>query len=385
MKILYTLLLLALFHPIAIGQFSLEGIALKNFSKFEKGDTVNIIGISKSHIYGHPLRYITGPDSDMDYVYSNRVRILNEDIPFWDSIWFWNMSEDYYQKDGFKNHFQAMERQFQSRLNQWKDNDLIMKNDLMSEYLYRLLFRLSHGSQSNSIPVNMRILLIKSTEPFITSYSSGIIILSTALLAECKSEKDLANKLTGEIAKIRLIYDYGDRASNEQEYIMRECQEAQLHFMENYYPGLKETSDTLYHIYLNEAGKLYAWDLYHNYQFQESLDLLYRLEQYALLTEDEYLLKSYLYRKLFNTPAKNLEALIFLEKAIDMSGGSLIDLYLERAMVYKRLENYKRAERSLMKYIEGLNKLEESGYDMSEKKQMAKDFFKSVKLASADI
>lgn len=383
MKSLLLPLLALLLIPVTFGQASLTGIALKNFNEYEEGDTVKIIALSNSHLYGYPEKYIIGSGSDNNYINTNKIKIIHEEIPFWDSIWLWYASEEYYKENELLEHYTKSEKYFREKLGNWIEDEMIMENELMTDYLYRLAFRILTGKLNKGKEYSLRIVVVKSHHSFITSYSSGIIIISDVYLANCKNEKELIHGMSGEIAKILLNENYKtNRSSHEEESIEKKCQELPGLFMNKLYPSMEKTSDTLFHFYIKSALIRKAWNSFHNYQFNESLEILDRMEKFGLLTEDEYVLKSKLYRKLFNTPAKNLEAIVFLEKAIEMSNGNLIDLYLEKALVYSRLENHELAAENLHKYLVGIKKLEDSGYEMNEKKKMAIDLLKMIEKES---
>ncbi len=305
MKSLITPLVCLLLMPVTFGQTLIKGIALKKFDEYKEGDTVKIIALSNSKTYGYPERYIVGSRLDKEYVFANKIRIIEDEIAFWDSIWLWHASEEYYEENELIKHYTRSENNFRKRLDSWIDDEMILENELMTEYLYRLALRILPGSLNKGKNNSLRIVVVKSLQPFITSYSSGIIVISDAYMAKCKNEKELVFGMTGEIAKILLNENYKtNRSSYEEEYIEKKCREVPGLFMDKIYPSMEKTSDTLFHFNISAAIKRKAWNYYHNYQFNESLELLNRLEKFGLLTEDEYVLKSMLFRKLFNSPAE---------------------------------------------------------------------------------
>lgn len=363
-------------------QITRKAVALDNIeNKFSVGDTLELHGASTSYEYKfeEPNKYIIGKGLDYEYVRKNQVRLINGKMPFWDSLWFYYASEEYFQERLISSYYSEYEKDLKQKLQEWSQADMLMEDEFQLDYLYSVLFKVFPGQLMKGDDLSLRIVIVKSDNAFMSSYCSGIIFISSEYLANLKSEKELIKGYSSQLASIILNKDIDEvRSQNDQIFINKLCTVIPDDYMKKVYPGLDTTTAQTFHRNISPALVYTAWKRYYNYNYKESLDLINRLEDFYLLTVDEYVLKSMLYRKLYNSPAKNLEAMVFLNKALEDSGGELIDLYFEQALIYLRLDNEELAAQSLQNYMDGITKLENLGYDMTEKKKQVRKYLMSL-------
>jgi Zn-dependent protease with chaperone function len=89
---------------------------------------------------------------------------------------------------------------------------------------------------------------------------------------------------------------------------------------------------------------------FYNRHFTSSIALINRNISQLVATEEDYILlaKSYLYS--FNTEAKNLEALSFINKAKELNALPCLDMFKTEALILLRIGKREEAKNALMKY-----------------------------------
>lgn len=382
MKQLFIIIAILLTYSYGFSQITRSAVALDDLGDLcDEGDTLMLFGTVLNIIPNPPKvdKYITGSVYAPEYVKENKVKLTDMKMAFWDSIWFYFASEEYYTKKLLPNYYQEYEKALKQKITEWSESDMIMDDEFQLDYLYSVLFKVFPGQLMKGEDLSLRILVIKSENLFMNSYCSGIIFISTEYLAELKSEKELISGFVDQLTKIVLNKDLEDmRTMGDQSFINRLYSRIPDDFLESEFSAIDTTSAVEFYRNISPALVYTTWKRYYSYKYRESLDVLSKLEKHNLLAIDEYVLKSMLYRKLYNSPAKNLEAMIFLNKAIDESSGELIDLYFEQALIYLRLDNDDLAASSLQKYLEGINGLEALGFDMTEKKKQVRKYLKTL-------
>jgi len=109
-----------------------------------------------------------------------------------------------------------------------------------------------------------------------------------------------------------------------------------------------------------------AWQEYHLKNYEYALSLVDKLYKQNLATEEDYLLLSHIFRKTSNTRESNLLALDFLKKAEKLSVNKMSLLDKEAGMLYLRLKDRHNAKNSFIKYRQNLMELEKAGHNVTQ-------------------
>jgi len=398
------------------------GKVVKPLPPFALGDTIPVYGMklnnSKKVQY-----YVPGSEGDR-FVTEDRIQLLSNNYKFWEQVWFEYRGADFKKSGWDRTNRQILYEDALEYFQQAKNNQLIFEDDLLTDYLYQLVFRIFPESLIKDRVSNFSIVIIKSLEANSFAFDNGMIVLTTGHLAQTNSERDLIEILANRVANVVLehnLLNLRQQQRAERRAIMwgnlvtLASSAAMIHsnvkygttfdyynaldlglsahfisgaILENI--GAKYTEEqsidayNVAHRYL--SGKFIgeesspeeylatisgtisynAWQEYHLKNYEYALSLVDKLYKQNLATEEDYLLLSHIFRKTSNTKESNLLALDFLKKAEKLSVSKMTQLDKEAGMLYLRLKDRHNAKNSFTKYRQNLMDLEKAGHDVSQ-------------------
>jgi len=421
-KIFVLILTVLLISPFAEAQKYSMGKVVKALPPFEIGDTIPIYGMkltnSKKTQY-----YVPGSEGDR-FIPEDRLLLLPNNYKFWEQIWFEYRAADLKKSGWDKENRQLLYGDALDYYQQAKSNQLIFEDDLLTDYLYQLVFRIFPESLVKDRVSNFSIVIIKSLEANSFAFDNGMIVLTTAQLAQTNSEKDLIEILANRVANVVLehnllnlrqqqraerraimwgnlvtiassaamihsnvkygtTFDYynaldlglsaqfisgaildniGAKYSEEQNI---DAYSVAHRYLTSEFLG-EESSPEEYLATISGTVSYNAWQEYHLKNYDYALSLVDKLYKQNLATEEDYLLLSHIFRKTSNTRESNLLALDFLKKAEKLSVANMVQLDKEAGMLYIRLKDRQNARTSFTKYRQNLMELEKAGHDVSQ-------------------
>ncbi|WP_241346689.1 hypothetical protein [Belliella filtrata] len=383
----------------------------RKFSSYQVGDTVNILGYKETE-FSEKTQYLVKSSFQNIHVNTDRIDLIDDDFTFWENQWFQHRARDV-QNNGWHSsnrdllHIDAMEF-----FEEVKQNNLVFEDEVLYDYLYQLIFKIhpSHLIKDKNRIVHLAI--IKSTEPTYFSFDNGMIILTTGAISLAKNESDIVKMLSeclantvldhnlvnlnqaikaenrartwGTIttlassavmaygnAKNGTYYNFDDAltlglaasylTAENMQRIGANYNDEQNRLVKSvaaqYWKEHKDqysTSDKQVMAILSNAVSYTAWQEFYSKNYEYALLLAEQIENMGMATEDEYLLLSKLYRRLGNDLDTNLQALAYLKDARAMALETMVDLDLEEGMIYLRMEDFKNAKASFLKYRENL-------------------------------
>lgn len=421
MKYIFSSVLLLLISiQISNAQIVNRAIVVKPVTPHNVGDTIPVYGM-KVNNSNKIQYYVKGTDSDW-FINEDRLQLLPTQMEFWEQIWF-----EYRGADLRKMGWESENRQllYEDALDYFqhaKSSDILFEDDLLTDYLYQLIFQIYPKSLIKEKTSNFSIVVIKSLEANSFAFDNGMIVITTAQIAQTNSEKELKGILASRVANIVLEHNLlnlrqqirAERRANMWGNLVTIASSAAMihsnvkHGTQfNYYDaldlgisahflsasileniGAKYSNDQLLEAFnvaskfMNSLDNSYyikdedylanisstisfnAWQEYNVKNYDYALSLTNKLYEANLATEEDYLLLSHILRKTSNTEDSNLLALNFLNKARKISPSKMVQLDKEAGMIYLRLNDRQNAKNSFKNYKNNLLELEKSGQDV---------------------
>ncbi|WP_114747912.1 hypothetical protein [Pleomorphovibrio marinus] len=420
------LLILILFwgvanHLLAQDLVHLSGVVEKPIVNQTVGDTITVYAIKENFNSGRE-RYMVRGTEGFTFYNSDRIRILEGELSFWEEIWMRNRAEEVY-KNGWERELRADIREDATDyFIQAQSSNMIFEDDMLYDYLYQLIHRIHPYPLLKETASNFSVLVLTSMEERIFSFDNGMIILTTGYLASLSSEKELTEALAVAIAHTNLehnlvnlkyeiraerrariwgtvaataasvalafdqnqndvffnsmvaqdfgrsVYFLADEilknigAKYDQEQ-MNEAERVGLYYMNSAYEGEKLDSRSYLSLTAN-AISFAAMQEYVVKNYHYAHQLLLKLEELDIATDRDYLLLSQIQRKLSNSPESDDIALYYLKKAKGKSLSPLIEIDKEMALVFSRMGNHQKTEEALLNYRENLLEKRKDGINV---------------------
>jgi len=421
-KILMLILAVILSVPLVQAQKFSTAKVVKSLPPFELGDTIPVYGMKVSN--SNKVQYFVHGSEGPRFVSEDRLELFPNNYKFWEQIWFEHRGADIRKSGWEKANRQLLYDDALEYFQQAKNNQLIFEDDLLTDYLYQLVFRVFPETLIKDRVSNFSIIIIKSLEANSFAFDNGMIVLTTAQIAQTNSEKDMIEILTNRVANVVLehnllnlrqqqraerraimwgnlvtiassaamihsnvkygtTFDYynaldlgisahfisaaileniGAKYSHEQTL---EAFNIANRYLASEFIG-EESSPEEYLATISGTISYNAWQEYHLKNYEYSLSLVDKLYKQNLATEEDYLLLSHIFRKTSNTRESNLLALDFLKKAEKLSITKMGQLDKEAGMIYLRLKDRQNAKSSFSKYRQNLIELEKAGHEVSQ-------------------
>ncbi|WP_143960643.1 hypothetical protein [Litoribacter populi] len=432
-KTLLSFLAFIIISQSSFAQLAAWGVVKGEVLPHRVGDTIPIYGqkpVGKKHQY-----FIQGENQAFYFVSQDRVQLLPTNFNFWENAWFENRGAEI-KKDGWDKdlrddlHQEAMEY-----FSNAKNNNMIFEDDLLMDYLYQLTFKIFPEDLIKHRHRNLSIIVIKSVTPESFAFDNGMIVITTAQLAQINNEEELVNLLTERVSNVVLEHNLvnfkkaikAERRANMWGNVFTFASAAAMGYSNSkhgtYFDaydaldlgisaqfisagilqniGAKysleqfELAASIARTYLSSNSDIYdndserflanlsgaisyaAWQEYHLKNYDYALNLVDRLYINHLATEEDYLLLSKVYRKTINTPEANALALGFLDEAKNLAISPMIEIDKEAGLLYLREDDKENAQKSFQAYRDSLLKLQEQGANVgSELKSVNQIMFK---------
>jgi len=141
MKRIFTLILAVLLtSQFAEAQKFSMGKVIKPLPPFAIGDTIPVYGMKLTN--SKKIQYYT-PGSEGDrFVTEDRIQLLPNNYKFWEQVWFEYRGADFKKSGWEKENRQLLYDDALEYFQQAKNNQLIFEDDLLTDYLYQLVFRI---------------------------------------------------------------------------------------------------------------------------------------------------------------------------------------------------------------------------------------------------
>ncbi|MBS9523128.1 hypothetical protein KIH41_05390 [Litoribacter ruber] len=435
-RLLFSLLIVVLVSQpqTSIAQLAAWGIVKGEVLPYRTGDTIPVYGMKEMNKKKYQY-FIQGENQVFHFVSQDRVELLPTSFNYWESVWFANRAADI-KKDGW-------DRDLRDELNEdaieyysnAKKNDMLFEDDMLTDYLYQIVYNVFPEDLIKHRNRNLSVVVVKSTTPESFSFDNGMIVLTTAELAQMENEEQLVKLLTERVSNVVLEHNLlntkkairAERRANMWGNLFTVASAATMAYTNNRYgtyfdaydaldmgisaqfisgsilqsigakysseqyqlassiadqylqqhPGKFDNEKEAFLANISGAISYTAWQEYHLKNYDYALSLVDRLYVNHLATEEDFLLLSKVYRKTINTEEGNNLALGYLKEAQKLAITPMIEIDKEAGLLYLRQNDKENAKKSFQAYRDNLIKLQEKGNNVnSELKSINQIMFK---------
>jgi len=407
-KFLSAGLLILLFHGNIFSQTQIQGVAIKKIDDFLPGDTINIYGFKEK---SSKESYLVRSGYGDKYVPANKIRLLDENMGYWQKVWFENQAS-HIRSSGWQIDLRmVLKNDFYEYASQMEINGLVFRDEYLEDYLKQLVFLLHPQSLAKSDPARLNILMIRANQPETFVFDNGSIIITTGQIARTNSEKELLTMLAEQTAHVVLDHNlmnlnheihsqksaefwttfaslasalameftnfrYGTNFnagdvvlagltsaaisdaimesagadfSEEQKNLAQNLSIDYIANLENS-NGFEYIPDKEYMINISSILSLTAWQEYHHHNYDQSMFYMDRVFDLGIANEEDYLLRAKLTRTLSNSYESNLEALQLINTALAMNDFDFVEALAEKGLILIRLGEVSQAREIFEEY-----------------------------------
>jgi hypothetical protein len=365
-------------YHYSLSQVKVKGIIETNFINSRKGDTVDVLGYDNKY----SSKYLIKDGDKLRYMGTSHVKVLTNDLNFWELKWFYYRSEQVAIKGWELDNRAKISNISHSYATSAVDDGMVYENEYLYDYIYQKLLTIYPERIEKKKATNFRLLLLKSNHPATFAFDDGLVVMTTAAIARTESEKDLVFELAKAISSI--VLEMNLQYLNDNPYktiplvnvsnisaVKYEAEQVKkMKDIAKDYLTLHPQSFTLsekeYITRVSDAISYTAWQQYYTLHYQKAHQLTTKLEELNLATEEDYLLLSKLTRFMHNDEQTNKQALGYVVKAREEGVTKLIDLEKEAGIIFMRLGEKENAKMAFMNYKKGLLELGNTGVDVSD-------------------
>ncbi len=399
-------------------KISIFGVVERAIPAYNEGDTVLVYAIRQNENSGRERYMVLGTEG-FTFHNEDRIRILDQDVQFWDMVWLRNRAETIHKTGWEKKKRMELREDAIDYYVQAETNEMIFKDDHLYDYLYKLVHKIHPLPFRKETASHFRVLVLTSTEPNIFAFDNGMIIMTTGLLASLESEEALVEVLATAVAHCVMEHNlvnlnlairaerrariWGGLATvaastlmamdeikngTQHDYFLANDLGRSVYFLADnildnigakYDESQREKAELIgltlansgkvhkvlepveYHTIMANSVSFAALQEYIVKNYYYAQNLLLGLHDVGIATDRDYLLLSQLQRKAYDSRESDELALEYLQLAKEKSLSPLIELEKELALVYQRLGEPDKAHESLLSYRDMLIERRENG------------------------
>jgi hypothetical protein len=355
-------LLLPLFS-LSHTQVVRKAIMIKNHRGIKKNDTVDIKAMYQRYGY---IVYTTTIEDELQEIPSQKLRLLNDSLSFWEGLWFRYKSYDILTESQKTPNSYQKKKSLDVVLALEEENK-IYNDPFIEDYVLQKLLQIRPPMDyfgNDSAHFSIKLLNQPSNNIFVLPNKT--ILISIDWLAKTTKEDDLIMALNQAVLYTFFGYHlnhytsppmYEEDRTNLKAFPESSTQKIIAHAVRL----LKKQKDldllSSNNQYLNVISTVVtyvAWQEYYNQNYASATDLLDKIINHDLATDEEYFLKARIYRNMFNSIDKNKEALTFIEKAAKINTFRFPELMEEKGLILLRLNQFDEAQKVFEDYLEVL-------------------------------
>ncbi len=357
----------------------LKGILLRNKYGYSSGDTLIF--------YGTAIK----KNNSLFFIDRNQYMYPQDEIQLTDETGFWDRYQFIFGKNRNKNASvthnirSRMERQTKDYLSRLETDNKYYKDYYIEDYLQQLLQRVHYPQFNKNGKKYFNVKILNDATSAYYPFANGTILITSQLIADTDSESELLEILVKAVGYILFDLNY-ENADSFSDNILKnlgatgsgstykQLNKIAENFQKEFDTG--KNSKELFlstEAYYNQIAGIIsytAWQEYYSQDYMKALNLLKKLTENNIATDEDYILMSRIYRKISNSPDSNREALLFLQKAVEKNTIGFPELYAELGLTYIRLSEYTDASGAFKKYEEAIVNGSGSADDLKWCKQM---------------
>jgi len=401
-------LLILLTLGLSTAQRPIQGIAIKRFDRFNTGDTI--------YIYGYKQRpegesYLIRSGNTDKYVSSKKVRLLNENLGYWQEVWLKNHAS-HIRTNGWQSDLRLELREdYYEYASQMEINNLVFRDEYLEDYLKQLVYILHPDALIKGEPARLNILMIRANKPETFVFDNGTIVITTGQIAKTNTEREILAILARQTAHV--VLDHNLMNLNHEIHSQRSAefwstfatlasavameftnfkygtnfnvgdvvragltsvaisdaimlsaganfnseQEQKAENLSRDFIAHLDRDETFeylpekeYMINISSVLSLTAWQEYHQNNYDRSMFYMDRVFSLGIASEEDYLLRAKLQRTLSNTYESNLEALQLINTALAMNDFDFVEALAEKGLILIRLGEVEQARKVFVEY-----------------------------------
>lgn len=363
-----------LFTSDVYAQKSYQGILLKNAAGYQKADTLTLLG-SRIHASQGQQFLIRSKIGELRYLHGKHIRTIANAEDFWQQLWWDHCSARVIKDETFVQNRKLVWAQDREWLNAFLGAIESETADAFQEdYLQQLVNRIHPARLAQYIGQNkyLTIILLPTERNVPVYYQNGEIVIPPVWLSQFTYEHELVGILARLIANIILEHKVANAMTvNGELYAISPFQPSQtslsLQVAQDFVKqsGINTEENAAnrdaYTRKISSSILLAAREAHADYDYEKAIQYIDRLISAQAASEEAYLLKARIYRRLYNSASSNRTALSFLEKAQTLSTTTNLDILTEQGLLYMRLGEYAKAKTAFLAYDKGLASI--GGYD----------------------
>jgi hypothetical protein len=360
MRFVYLLSLL-LITPLLNAQVFLKGVMNTQAGSLSAGDTVVLCGAIEDP--ETQKLYYYQKDNDVK-ISADKITLQLNDVDFWSVQQFYYTSYKIILKGWNLETREELEQQTLDLMARLESQKKLFPDKYAEDYLQQLIQQIHYPKFWKGRDQNLTVKILDSEQKVCYAFDNGVILISTQLLANLGSEKDLFRILAEAVAHILLDSNLDNLDPNSQsEYgqlgaIYSNSTKKRIQLITNKYINYYERNagENPYsgeRDFLNAMAGIIsytAWQEYYNNHFQLALEYLDRLMLKDLANSTDYLLKAKVYIKMVNTPEINQQAIEYLKKAASFNDQQMPEIYSDLGVLQLREKQYAEARASFIEY-----------------------------------
>ncbi|MDX2247212.1 MAG: hypothetical protein SF052_10570 [Bacteroidia bacterium] len=367
-------ILMFFFSLPAFSQPVLKGVMLRNVGAYlNKGDTVTIralqklpINLSGVMVPGDTLHYYIkdqsgGPATSLP----KNVKLLPDNLNYWERVWLLLSSESVIQSGWRRASRDTLEYNARQQLGLLEEQNLLFHDPFLDDYFRRKLAEIHPGPMIKGPGIErhfqLKITLLGYPRPIV--YEDGTILADLSWLTGFFTEETFMQALAEVICHsigdhyVKFnFYSFSDYDFTPDPGEKRYALYFARKFMTTLPPDSSRNDTLVFTRSIAPAITRAAWKHRELREYRAAEQLIDRLIEADIATDETYLLKAMLLRTNPDSKAGNLAALTFLQKAERAAIHLPIPLEIprERALILMELGRYNEALETFEEYLEAL-------------------------------
>lgn len=326
-------------------QVMYKGVMQARFGTYEKGDTVTVTGRTKDPGTGFTFYSIKG---EARLVAGSNLKLLEQNMSFWENIWFQYGSSRYAVKGPELAVRQKLKAWSEAELNALESEKRLLHDLQLEDYLQRCLLRI-HPSQlvknQPACEAHLTAFVHRDGSLKLVSRYNGILYISAQWLSSFTHEKELYQALAEGIVAVEADYAVSNyNGYTEMEEIQSPGSEQRLLAQREARNWINTQADTAsfasgdaFTRNIRGAILYTAYQHFYAQNYDQCLVLIDRLIKAGVASDEAWLLKAKLYRRMYDSETANLTALSYLARAESIAAHNMSEIPAERGILLLRL------------------------------------------------
>ncbi|TAE46927.1 MAG: hypothetical protein EAZ89_19050 [Bacteroidetes bacterium] len=326
-------------------QVTCKGVMLVRVGELQKGDTVTVTGRNRDSGTGFTSYSIKG---EARMVPGTSLKLLENNMSLWESAWFQYGSSRYAEKGPELNVRQQIKAWSDSELNELESEGRLLHDLELEDYLQRCLLRIHPAQLVKNQPTceaHLSVWVHKDATVKLNTRYSGILYAGAQWVSAFTHEAELYKALAAGVALVEMDYpmlnvnsfsspESVHAVTNEQKMA---AEKIARQWMKTEADSASFLSGDAFTRKIRGAVLYTAYQHFYAQNFDQSLLQIDRLIKAEAASDEVWLLKAKIYRRMYDSEAANLTALSYLARAESIAAHNMAEIPAERGILLLRL------------------------------------------------